>query len=272
VGISVQDVTGNFLAATGLSSGSLQHGKNLLYTLNGGTQQIVSQSNTIGSASSGITGLSLSAQSTGTTSVSVTPDVTTISTAIQKFVTDYNTVQSYVASQQAVTTAADGTVTAGTLTGDSNTTDIATSLRSLISSVENSTGTSGAVTQLADLGFQTNGNDNTIALSNSSTLTSMLTSHMSDVQALFSHATGGLAVQINNYVTNTTGASGSLPARTSDLTQENSDISTQISNLETKITNDTDQWNSEFQSMETAESQTNQELTYLEQGVTNGSL
>ena len=59
VGISMQDVPGqgNFLAATGLSGGALSHGKNLLYTLNGGTQQLVSQSNTIGSSSSGITGL-----------------------------------------------------------------------------------------------------------------------------------------------------------------------------------------------------------------------
>ena len=59
VGISMQDVTGNFLAATGLSSGTLTHGQNLLYTLNGGTQSLVtSQSNTITQSSSGITGLS----------------------------------------------------------------------------------------------------------------------------------------------------------------------------------------------------------------------
>jgi flagellar hook-associated protein 2 len=47
VGISMQDTTGNLLAATGLSSGTLSQGKNLLYTLNNGTQNIISQSNTI---------------------------------------------------------------------------------------------------------------------------------------------------------------------------------------------------------------------------------
>ena len=36
VGISMQDVTGNFLAATGLSSGTLQRGTNLEYSINGG--------------------------------------------------------------------------------------------------------------------------------------------------------------------------------------------------------------------------------------------
>src|SRR6185312_6657795 len=35
IGISIQDVAGNFAAATGLSSGALQRGQNLLYTVNG---------------------------------------------------------------------------------------------------------------------------------------------------------------------------------------------------------------------------------------------
>jgi flagellar hook-associated protein 2 len=39
-GISMQDATGNFLAATGLSTGTLTHGQNLLYSLNGSTQQL----------------------------------------------------------------------------------------------------------------------------------------------------------------------------------------------------------------------------------------
>lgn len=272
VGVSMKDLTGNFLAATGLSGGTLAHGKNLLYTINNSSQQIVSQSNTISSANSGITGVSVTALSTGATTVAVSTDTATISQAIQKFVTDYNTAQTYMSSQEAVTTASDGTVTAGTLTGDSTTNDLISSLRSILGQVGNLTGTSGAVQQLSDLGFQSNGNDNTIALNDSSTLTAMLTNHLSDVQAFFSDATNGMAVQMNTYISNATGPTGELPTRQADLTQENTDISTQISNLETKIANDTAQWNSEFQAMETAESQTNQELTYISQGVSNGSL
>jgi len=276
VGISMQDVTGNFLAATGLAGGTLNHGKNLLYNLNGSSQTIVSQSNTINSSSSGILGLTVTALATTTAgspvTVNVSSDTATISKAIQQFVTDYSAAQTYITSQQKVTTAADGTVTPGTLTGDTNTNDIATSLRSLVGAVENITGTSGTVTSLTDLGFKSNGNDNTIALNSSSTLTSVLTSHLADVAALFSDPTKGLATQLNTYITNTVGPNGTLPARTADLTQQSTDISTQISNLETKISNDTDQWNSEFTAMETAESQTNSELTYITQGVTNGSL
>ena len=125
---------------------------------------------------------------------------------------------------------------------------------------------------MSDLGFQSNGNDNTIAFSNSATLTSMLTSNLSGVKALFSNTTSGMGVQMDAFINATIGDGGTLTTRQADLTQQSTDISTQISNLETKITNDTNQWNSEFQAMETAESQTNQELTYLSQAVTNGSL
>jgi len=271
VGISMQDVSGNFLAATGLSGGTLTHGKNLLYNLNGSSQQIVSQSNTIDSTSSGIIGLSVSALTLGNTTVNVSSDTSTISTAIQKFVTDYNAVQSYITSQQSVTTA-DGTVTPGTLTGDTNANGIVTSLRSLAGTVASIAGTSGTVKSLADLGFQSNGNDNTIAASNTSTLSSLLTTNLNDIKALFSDPTNGLAVQMSTYITNTTGVNGTLPVRTADLTQQSTNIGTQITNLETKITNDMNQWNSEFSAMETAESQTNAELTYISQGVTNGTL
>jgi len=272
VGIAMQDVTGNFLNATGLSGGTLSHGKNLLYTLNGSAQPIVSQSNTISSASSGITGLSVTAAAKGSTTVSVGMDTATISNTIQQFVSDYNTLQTYIGTEQAVTTGSTGSVTPGTLTGDETTTDIGSSLRSWMASVENIPGTSGTVTQLADLGFTSNGSNNTLSTSDSSTIASLLNTNLSDVEALFSNSTSGLATRINSFITSTLGANGTLPTRTADLTQQNTDITTQISNLEAKITSDTNSWDSEFQAMETAEAQTNQELTYLSQGVSNGSL
>ena len=272
VGISMQDVTGNFLAATGLSSGTLSHGQNLLYTLNNGTQSIISQSNTIDDTSSGISGLSLTATDTGITTVNISPDTTTIANTISQFVTDYNTLESYMGSQQAISTGANGSVTPGTLTGDATTNNLVSGLRSVMSQVANIAGTSGTITQLADLGFSTDGSDNSISLASSSTLTAALTNNLNDVKALFSDPTSGLATQMNSFITNEIDTNGTLPTRTSDLTTQTQDITTQISNLEAKISTDTDNWNSEFEAMETAESQTNQELTYLQQGVTNGSL
>ncbi len=269
VGISMQDVTGNFLAATGLSSGTLQSGQNLLYTLNGGTQQLVSQSNTISPTSSSIAGLSVTALQAGTTTMAVTSDTSALTTAIQQFVTDYNAVQKSFTTDQAVTTSSSGTVTPGVLTGDLTAAGIASNLRSLVAS--SVPGLSGALNMLSDLGIDTNGQNNTLTV-DTSTLNSAVAANVNDVQALFNDPTNGLATQLNNFINNTTGTNGTATNHQASLTQQVSDLNTQISNLETKITSDTATWTSEFEAMETAESQTNQELTYLSEQVTNGSL
>jgi flagellar hook-associated protein 2 len=269
VGITMQDAPGhgNFLAATGLSTGTTVSGQNLLYTLNGGTQQFTSLSNTITGDSSGITGLSVTAAKAGAFTVTVGADTGKISSAIQQFVTDYNAVQSYISSQTIVTTASDGTVTPGTLTGDMTTSDIASSLRSLAFS-QVSAGTIGI---LSNLGVQSNGQTNNVTL-DTSALANALQNNLNSVQSFFSDPTNGLATQLNNYLNGTIGDSGTLTQHQTDLTKQSSEISTQITNLETKITSDTAHWTSEFQAMEQAQAQVNQELTYLSEQVTNGTL
>jgi flagellar hook-associated protein 2 len=270
VGISMQDVTGNFLAATGLSGGTLQRGQNLLYTLNGGTQQLVSQSNTITSASSSITGLSVTALQTGSATMNVTTDTTSISSAIQKFVTDYNSVQTFISAQQVVTTSASGAVTPGTLTADDTANQLASSLRSLMAAAVPSL-SGDAVSMLSDLGIETNGQDNTLSV-DTSTLNSTLASNLSNVSSLFNDPTTGLATQLNNFLTQTIGTNGTLTDHQASLTEQSDNITTQIANLNTKITSDEAEWTSQFEAMEQAESQSNQELTYLSEQVTNGTL
>lgn len=273
IGISLQDVSGqgNFLAATGLSSGTLQNGQNLLYTLNGNTStQLQSESNTISSASSGITGLSVTALDTGSVTVTVASDTSAITTAVQQFVTDYNTTQSFLSTQQAVTTDSSGDVTPGPLTGDLTADDIVSGLSTAANGAVS--GLSGTVQMLADLGIQTNGQNNTIALSDSSTLQSALTTNLSAVEQFFTDPTNGWATQMNSFINNTIGTNGTLTNHQATLAQESSDITTQINNLETKISNDSAQWTSEFEAMEAAESQVNQEMTYLSEQVSNGTL
>jgi len=265
-------VTGNFLAATGLSGGTLTHGQNLTYTLNGGPT-LVSQSNTIDSTSSGITGLSVTAvtASNGTpVTVNVTSDTSAVTSAVQKFITDYNAVQSYISSQQAVSTDSSGNVTPGTLTADQGTSEIASSLRSTAYGVLS--GLSGSIKQLADLGIQTNGKDNTLTLSDPTALANALSTNLSSVASFFSDPTNGLGTQLNNYINNTIGINGSVTNHMLSLTQQSNNITTQISNLENTITSDSQRWTNEFIAMEQAQSQVNQQLTYLSQQVSNGTL
>jgi flagellar hook-associated protein 2 len=270
VGISVQDVTGNFATATGLATGTLQRGSNLLYTVNGSEQQLVSESNTITPADSNISGLTVTALAAGSVTMNVTSDTSAVTTAIQQFVTDYNTLQTYISNQQAVTTSSSGTVTPGTLTADETSSQLATNLRSLLTGAVPSL-SGDAVSLLSDLGIETNGQNNTLSV-DTTTLDSAVADNLNEVNTLFNDPTNGIATQLNNFLTNTIGANGTIPNHQASLTQQSDNLSTQISNLNTLITSNEAEWTSEFEAMEQAESQTNQELTYLSEQVTNGSI
>ncbi len=271
VGVSLSDTTGNFLAATGLSSGTLTAGQNLLYTVNGNAQQLQSQSNTIGGDSSTITGLSLTALKTGSVSVTVGADTSAITSALQSFVNNYNNVQSYITSQAASTTDSTGKVTAGLLTGDVDAGNLTSNLRSSSFSPVSVSGLSATFSQFANLGITSNGYDKTITL-DTTTLSDALTNNLTQVKSFFTDATNGWAVKLDTFLTNTTGDTGTLTAHQDALTKQSKAIDTQIANLEKTVTSDSAFWTTEFQNMETAQSKISQELTYLTQSINNGSL
>jgi flagellar hook-associated protein 2 len=266
IGISVQDVAGNgnFAAATGLAGGTLQHGQNLVYSINNGPS-LASQSNVITSASSGINGVAVTVLNTGSVNLTVSADTGKISSAIQQFVTDYNTVQTDISAQQIVSTGSNGKVTPGTLTGDLTASNIASQLRSAV--FTSLPGLSGAIKMLSSLGIQTNGQDNTLKVADTSALSSALANNLTDVKTFFSDATNGWATQVNNFLDNTIGDNGTIPNHQASLTLQTNNLATQIANLEKKITADSAHWTSEFQAMEQAQSKINQQLSYLTQQI-----
>jgi flagellar hook-associated protein 2 len=259
VGISLQDVSGNFLAATGLLGGSLQHGTDLEYSVNGGGT-LTSQSNTIDGSTAGIAGLSVTALGKGAADISVQSDTSTISSAINSFVTDYNAVQNYIKSQTATTTSSTGTVTPGTLTGDMDTEGIADQLRQLTDATP--PGMTGAVQSLNDMGIASNGNDNTLSV-DSSALNTALSGNMEAVQQLFTDPANGLAATLNNYLTDTTGPNGILATKESGFTQQEANITTSITNLQNQISQNETNLQNEFVAMETAISSINTQKQYL---------
>jgi flagellar hook-associated protein 2 len=271
VGISMSDTTGNFLAATGLSGGTLTRGLNLLYTINGGSS-LQSQSNTITSDSSTISGLSVTALDTGAVTVTIGSDTSAIKSALTSFVTDYNNVQSYITQQSASSADASGKVTAGLLTGDLDAGNIATTLRSLSFSKVNVSGLSDTASLFANLGIQGNGHDKTITLSDSTALDNALASRLNDVKSFFSDATGGMAVKLDTFLTNTVSDSGTLTAHQASLTKQSAAIDTQIANQEKIIASDIAFWTKEFQAMELAQQKISQQLATLTQQVSKGTL
>jgi flagellar hook-associated protein 2 len=268
VGISLQDVTGDFLGASGLLGGTLEHGNNLQYKINnGGT--LTSQSNTITSDSSGITGLTVNALAEGNVSVTINSDTSTISSAITSLVNSFNAVENYISSQTAVTTSSTAAPTPGILTGDPSAEGMAEDLRNIINATLPQL--SGTIESLNDLGIVSNGQDNTLSISNTGTLNTALVNNISAIQTLFTDPTNGLATKLNSYLTAALGTSGTVTTSENTLTQESKDIQTSINTLETKISGDQANLTNEFVNMETAESTINQQKQYLSQYFSSSS-
>lgn len=261
VGVALEDVTGNFLAATGLSTGTVERGKNLLYTINGGGQ-LSSQSNTITETSSGLTGLTVKALEEGATfDVVVAADTETIKTAIQDFVTDYNKAQSVIDTQTASSTDAKGKVTAGVLANERDPFDIAATLRKLSFNTES--GLSGVLKSLADIGIVTNGNDNSLSIDDETLLDEALANNLSAVSDLFTDSSDGVAVDLEAFLDETVGDDGTLIDRQDSLTTQAANIDTEIENLERIVQQNRQRMIDSFVAMETVQQKVNQQLEFL---------
>lgn len=262
IGIALQDVTGNFLAATGLTGGTLQRGKDLLYSINNGGQ-LSSRSNTITEDSSGIAGLSVTVLKEGTTTVDVTSDSTKIRKAVTDFIEDYNKVQSLIDTSTASTTDAKGKVTAGTLAGEGDAFSIASDLRRIVtSSLASLTGT---VKRLEGIGISTNGDDNKLTLSDSEKLDDALTGNLNEVKSLFTHSTEGLAARLNSFLEKTVGDDGSLTKKQDNFDKQVASIDEQIAEQERRVQANRSQLITSFLAMEQAQQQINQQMQFLSQ-------
>lgn len=261
VGVALEDVTGNFLAATGLSTGTVERGKNLLYSINGGGQ-LSSQSNTITETSSGVAGLSVKVLEEGATfDVVVAADTDTIKAAIQDFVADYNKAQSVIDTQTASSTDAKGKVTAGLLANERDPFDIAANLRRLAFNTDS--GLSGVLKSLADIGITTNGNDNSLSIDDETVLDEALANNLSAVSDLFTNSADGLAVDLEGYLDETVGEEGTLIDRQDTLTTQAANIDTEIENLERIVQQNRQRMIDSFVAMEAVQQRVNQQLDFL---------
>jgi flagellar hook-associated protein 2 len=265
VGVALEDVTGNFLASTGLNGGTstLERGKDLLYTVNGGAT-LRSRSNVITSDSSGITGLTVNALKEGsTTTVNVSTDTSRIKSAIQSFIDDYNRAQSTIDTQTASSTDSSGKVTSGLLASEGYADDIASRLRSI--SFNQTTGLTGTLSSLAKIGIDSSGDSNALSISDSDALDSAINNNLSDLKALFTDSTNGIGTKLASYLDSTIGDGGTLIAKQDALTKQSSDIDTQVTDLEKLVQSNRQRMIDSFVQMETAQQTINQQLKYLQQ-------
>jgi len=204
-----------------------------------------------------------SSSTAASVNVTVSSETEGVKTALAAFVEQYNKVQSLIASQTASTTDDKGKVTAGILAGDRDVEELSSRLRQL--AYGSLTGLSGTVNRLGQLGYATNGNDDTLALGDSATLDDLLATNLPGIRDFFSHTTNGWATGFTSYLTKTAGEDGTLLARQTLLTTQATDIDKQVADLERLVQSRQNQLLASFLAMENAQAKTNQQLQFLQQ-------
>jgi flagellar hook-associated protein 2 len=205
---------------------------------------ISSTTNTVSSAIPGVT-LSLTGI-TGGVPVSVTtgPDVTQQESAVNSFVSAYNTVIGDINTQSTI--GSNGQP--GPLGSDST---LALTQGELLSAVAFSTTGNGNVNNISDLGISVN-NDGTLAV-NSGTLATALQSNPAAIQSFFQATTTGsfganLTTALNNVANPITGA---VATDITGLSQSQTSITQQISDFQAQIATQTQQLTQEYVQVDT---------------------
>ena len=263
LGVAIEDVTGNFLAATGISAGTLERGNDLLYRLNDGTDLLTSKSNTIDETSSGVPGLTVSVLATGTATIDVKSDSTKIKTAIKDFVAEYNKSQTTLDTYTATSTDEKGKVTAGVLAGDRDAFELSSTLRSLVNGQVS--GLSSSVDFLADLGYSSNGTDNLLSLSDETDLDDALLNNLSGVKEFLSKTTTGMATRLHEFLNRTADEDGVIDDKQKVLGAQSTSIDNQIAIMERQVLATRAAMITSFLAMEQAQAKSNQQLQFINQ-------
>jgi len=185
---------------------------------------IDSATNTVSGAVNGVTFNLLSADPNTTVNVSVSPDTNAAATAIQNFVSAYNTVVGDVNTQYTV----NANHQEGPLAGDST----LSLLQGDLLSIAGYTAGTGAVESLGDLGISMN-KDGTLTL-DSGTLDSAIQNNFSAVQSFMQGtSSNGFVSFINNQMSSLTDPSnGAFTVDLQSISNENKDLQDQIDNFQ----------------------------------------
>ncbi len=259
-------------------------GTNAAYTINGESQTQYSTSNTITGAAvsapnSGtpgatqtIPGLTVSLNGiTGSTPVTVTvgspaPSTQNIQTAVQKFVTDYNSAISTIQTQL-TTTPSSSNPSQGVLYGDSDLQQLLYTMRDQMTAAVG--GLTGSMSSMLDIGVSTGATTGSGTVSQSalagdltldaSTLTTALTNNASGVHSMLQ----SWSISFSNIVNNEAAPGGTISTRIQDDTSHSSNLTTQISNLTAANQVKQQELVQEFAQMEAALSQNQSTSSWL---------
>jgi flagellar hook-associated protein 2 len=232
---------------------------------------ISSASNTVTGAISGVT-LNLLGATYGTpVSLTVASDASQVSTAVNQFVTDYNTAIGLVNAQFSFSTSSGSE---GALASDPTVRSLQSSLEQALNFVNTPSSGTTTVPDLSALGITQN-TDGTLNL-NTATLNNALANNATDVQNFFEgSALNGFAASVTNTLNSfLEPANGAFTVDLSSISSTSSNLSAEISNFETNyITPRQTQLTAEYSQAEIALQQLPTEMAQInaELGLTGKS-
>lgn len=221
---------------------------------------ITSSTNSVTSAISGVTLNLLSAPPDTNVSVTVGPDTTQISGAINNFVSSYNAVVQAINAQYAVNSSSQQ----GVLASDST---LASIQATLASDVNFSASGNSSFINLASMGINMN-DDGTLTV-DSTTLNSSITSNFQDFVSFFQNVSNsGFAQSFNTDLNNMLSPTGLIALDENGINQSSQALSDQItqfqanlSNQQTALTTEFSQIDATLQQLPTLENQVSGELS-----------
>ncbi|MEO7414861.1 MAG: flagellar filament capping protein FliD [Opitutaceae bacterium] len=249
VGISVNEAAGGLLGAFGLTTaGTLVHGENAEFTVNGGAM-LTSKSNTLDETAHGITGLAVTVSTEDTQTIQVSSDAKGMRAKIEDFIAKFNAVQSFLDASTKITTDAQGKVTAAALSNNREIQSWGSSLRSMAFAAV--PGLSGTIARLENLGIDFKRGTSELQVTDGTKLDAALRDNSSDVSAFFQTASTGFAAKFGSFLTTVT---AQTTTQQTNLNRNNTSLNKQIADIERRLVQQRAIMESAFISMETAQS------------------
>ncbi len=205
---------------------------------------IDSASNTISTVIPGVTLNLTDAEKTPIT-LTVAPDASAMTSAVNSFVSDYNTIIGAISEQFAYNP--NNGAAASPLQGDTN---LELLQQQLFSDVSYSMSGNSGVVNLESLGISM-GNDGTLTV-NSSTLTNQISSNSNAVSSFFQGTSGSWGQNFNLDLTNMTNPNtGILNVEMTGITNTQTSLTSQISDMQANLANQQTALTAEYDTVDT---------------------
>ncbi len=194
-------------------------GSNAQFQLNGIT--ISQASNTVNSVIPGVT-FTLTGTSSSPTTISLASNPSQLSSALQSFVSNYNSLQSAVEAQEGQS--------AGPLAGDS----VIDQLQTLLNQIASYTDSGGGIQSLSDLGVQFNADNGQLSFS-STTFNALSSSQIQDAFQFIGSTTSGFGAFYTQLDGLSDPVEGLIQAEITGDQQTDSDLQSQISTMQSQV-------------------------------------